>query len=64
MNPISAIADCIASIFKWMTGRNATKNAAPIVQAQTAQDVANADAKTDESIKSKNLDELRKESAE
>jgi len=64
MNPISAIADCISSVFKWMTGRNATKNAAPIVQAQTAQGVADADAKTDEAIKSKNLDELRKESAE
>lgn len=64
MNPISAIANCISSIFKWMTGRNATKNAAPIVQAQTAQDATNAQAKTDQAIKNQNTDEIRNELAE
>lgn len=58
------IAAAIAAVFNWMTGRNATKNAAPIVAAKTAQNIADADAKTDEAIKNKDLDELRKESAE
>lgn len=44
--------------------RDAEKNAAPIVQAKTAQGAVDADAITDEAIKSKDLDELRKESAE
>lgn len=64
MNPISAIADCIASFFKWMTGRNASKNTAPVVQAQTAQDAANAQAKTAAAIKNQDTDEIRKELAE
>ena len=64
MGFLNGIFSAIAAGFNWATGRNATKNAAPIVAAKTAQDAVNADAKTDEAIAQKNIDELRKESAE
>lgn len=64
MNPVSAIADCIASIFKWMTGRNATKNAAPIQQGEAAQKAEDAKAKTEQAIKKQDTNEIRNELAE
>jgi hypothetical protein len=64
MDFLKSLFAAVAAGFSWATGRNATKNAAPIVAAKTAQNVADADAKTDEAIKNKDLDELRKESAE
>jgi D-alanyl-D-alanine carboxypeptidase len=64
MDFLKSLFAAFAAGFSWATGRNATKNAAPIVAAKTAQDAANADAKTDEVIKNKDLDELRKEASE
>ena len=61
---IGEIADAVASGFKWLTGRNAAKNAAPVVAAQTAQNEVNAKAKTSEAIKKHDTDEMRKEWAE
>jgi hypothetical protein len=61
---MNALFDAIASIFKWMTGRNATKNAAPIVQAATAQKAVNAQAATANAIAKKDTNEIRNEISE
>ena len=61
---IGNIFRAIAEFCGLVKQRDAEKNAAPVIQAKTAQDAVNADAVTDEAIKNKNLDELRKESAE
>ena len=58
------IAAAIAAVFNWLTGRNATRNAAPIVQAKTAQGEADADAKTAQAIKNHDTNEIKNEQAE
>ena len=64
MNPISAIADAISSIFKWMTGRNATKNTTAAIAAKNAENEQAAKDKTNQAIANKDTDEIRKELAE
>ncbi len=64
MGTVSAIADAIASVFKWMTGRGAVKNAANIQAAKQGQSDANVIAKTNNAIERKDTDEIRKELAE
>lgn len=58
------IAAAIAAFFNWMTGRNATKNAAPIVQAKTAQNAVASVDKTNAAIAAKDTKEIQNELAE
>lgn len=64
MNPISAIGSAIAAVFNWMTGRNATKNAANVQAAKQGQSDADAITKTENAIERKDTDEVRREIAE
>lgn len=64
MNTVGAIFDCVASFFKWATGRNTVKNAANVQAAAQGQSDANAIAKTNDAIERKDTDEIRKELAE
>ncbi len=64
MGAITAIAGAVSSVFNWITGRSAVKNAADVKAAQTAQNEVNAQAKTNEAIASQNTNEIRNELAE
>ncbi len=64
METLSAFAKAVASIFTWMTGRNAVKNAPDVKAAAKGQAEADAIAETNAELEKEDTDEIRKKLAE
>ena len=61
---ITSFFGLCTSVMNWTLGRSTLKNAADVKAAAKAQDQVDANDKTNEAIKNKDTDELRKEWAE
>lgn len=64
MNFLSGIFSAIAEYFGWRRQRDAALNAPDVKAAAKGANEARADGQIDQAIEERNLDELRKQSAE
>ena len=64
MNPVAAVAQAIAAVFNWLSGRSALNNQTSVVVAKEGQNEANAKAVTEKAIAKQDVNEIRKEISE